>query len=348
MKPALLLVLFAGLAAIPVAASAAPATAARQAVCDAAKAYSEARQGVSVLVLKNGQVACEAYVAGGGPDQGYELWSGTKSFNGLIAAAAVQDGLLSLDEPVSLTLTEWRDDPVRSAITLRQLLTLTSGVRGKVGQPPDFAEAIGTPLTARPGGRFQYGAAPFQLFGAVMQRKLAAAGRDPDVLAYLKARILDPIGARWSSWRRAPSGDPYLPQGAAFTAREWAKFGEFVRAGGVVDGKPLVDRATLGQLFTGTSVNPAYGVSWWLPAPTREADVVTARLDLGVHAGDLPKDLVIAAGAGNQRLYVSPSCGVTIVRQAAFDPATALAARRESDGWSDYAFIKPLLDAYCG
>ena len=315
--------------------------------CEAARTYSEARAGVSVLVLKDGQVVCESYGPGGGPDKGHEIWSGTKSFTGLIAAAAVQDGLLTLDEPVSATITEWRDDPARQAITVRQLLTLTSGLRSSVGRAPGYGEAITAPMAAAPGTRFQYGATPFQVFGEVMQRKLAAAGREPDVLAYLKARILDPIGAEWSDWRRTPSGDAMLPQGAVFTARDWAKYGEFVRARGVVNGRPLVDPAAFATLFRGTDVNPAYGVSWWLPVATGQPDVVTARLDLGAHAAELPRDLVIAAGAGNQRLYVAPSCGLTVVRQAAFDPATALAARREGDGWSDHAFIKPLLDAYC-
>lgn len=322
-------------------ASAAPAA------CDAARVYSDARSGVSVLVLQEGKVVCESYGAEGGPGRGHEIWSGTKSFNGLILAAAVQDGLLTLDEPVSVTLPEWRSDPAKAAVTLRQLLSLTSGLRSTVGRAPDYSEAIAAPLAAAPGTRFQYGATPFQVFGEVMQRKLAAAGREPDVLAYLKSRILDPIDVRWSDWRRTPSGDALLPQGAVFTAREWARFGEFVRAGGVVGGKPLVDQAAFAQLFKGSPVNPAYGLSWWLPAATNLPDVVTARLDLGVHAGDLPTDLVIAAGAGNQRLYVSASCGVTIVRQATFDPASAMRSRGQADAWSDYAFIKPLLDAFC-
>ena len=336
-----------GLAAWSVLCMSGIAAATPAPVCEAARVYSEARAGVSVLVLKNGRVVCESYGPGGGPDRGHEIWSGTKSFNGLIAAAAVQDGLLTLDEPVSATITEWRDDPEKQAITVRQLLTLTSGLRSSVGRAPGYSEAITAPMAAAPGARFQYGATPFQVFGEVMQRKLAAAGREPDVLAYLKARILEPAGARWSDWRRTPSGDAMLPQGAVFTARVWAKYGEFVRAGGVVDGKPLVDPTTFAQLFTGSAVNPAYGVTWWLPVATGQPDVITARLDLGAHAAELPRDLVIAAGAGNQRLYVAPSCGVTVVRQAAFDPATALAARRESDGWSDYAFIKPVLDAHC-
>jgi CubicO group peptidase (beta-lactamase class C family) len=215
------------------------------------------------------------------PDRGHEIWSGTKSFNGLILAAAVQDGLLTLDEPVSRTLPEWRSDPAKAAVTLRQLLSLTSGLRSTVGRAPDYAEAIAAPLAAAPGTRFQYGATPFQVFGEVMQRKLAAAGREPDVLAYLKSRILDPIDAHWSDWRRTPAGDALLPQGAVFTAREWAKFGEFVRAGGSVGGKPLVDQAAFAQLFKGSAVNPAYGLSWWLPAATNQPDVVTARLDPG-------------------------------------------------------------------
>jgi CubicO group peptidase (beta-lactamase class C family) len=38
----------------------------------------------------------------------HELASGTKSFSGILAAAMVQDGLLSLDESCADTLTEWR------------------------------------------------------------------------------------------------------------------------------------------------------------------------------------------------------------------------------------------------
>ena len=34
-------------------------------------------------------------------------------------AAAAQDGLLTFDEPVSQTIQEWRNDPERSAITIR-------------------------------------------------------------------------------------------------------------------------------------------------------------------------------------------------------------------------------------
>lgn len=337
------LALMSGLVTAADAAEADPA-------CGRAQSYSAALYGVSVLILRDGLVMCEGYANGGAPDGAYPIHSGTKSFNGVIAAAAVQDGLLTLDEPVAKTLPEWRSDTAKARVTLRQLLQLTSGLGGRPFPAPDYDAAVAQPFTA-PTGTFQYAAAPFQVFGAVMERKLTAAGLDPDPITYLKVRVLDPIGANWAGWRRTPGGDAMLDQGASLTAREWAKYGEFVRGNGQVNGKPLVDPAAFSSLFTGSTANPAYGVGWWLPKANDAPDVVTARLDLRGHEAELPQDMVIAAGAGDQRLFVAPSCRLTVVRQARLDAQRIQAARAAGgdrrDGWSDYAFIKPILDAYC-
>ncbi len=56
------------------------------------------------------------------------LASGSKSFVGLAAVAAVQDGLITLDDPASESLVEWKSDAKKSTITYRQLLTMTSGL----------------------------------------------------------------------------------------------------------------------------------------------------------------------------------------------------------------------------
>lgn len=322
----------------------------KDSACARAQSYSTGLYGVSVLIQQDGVVTCEGYANGGSAETAYPIHSGTKSFNGVIAAAAAQDGLLTLDEPVSNTLTEWRSDPAKAGVTVRQLLQLTSGLGGRAFPAPDFDAAVAQPFTAAP-GTFQYAAAPFQAFGALMERKLAAAGRDPDPVSYLEARVLTPIGMRVAAWRRTPAGDAMLDQGANLTAREWAKYGEFVRGGGQVAGKPAVDPATFRSLFIGSAANPAYGVTWWLPKANDAPDVVTARLDLRGHEADLPADMVIAAGAGDQRLFVVPSCRLTVVRQARLDVQRIQAARAAGgdirDGWSDYAFIKPVLDAYC-
>ena len=141
-----------------------------------------------------------------------------------------------------------------------------------------------------------------------------------------------------------------MDQGAVFTADQWALFGEFVRHQGLLNGRPLVDPLTFGELFKGTPANPAYGVTWWLPKTTPAEDVVTARVDLGRHEAQLPADMGIAAGAGDQRLFIVPSCRLTVVRQARLDAGRLRAARggaNDERQWSDFAFIKPIVDAYC-
>ncbi|MDQ0463762.1 CubicO group peptidase (beta-lactamase class C family) [Caulobacter ginsengisoli] len=336
----------AGLIALLLMLGASPALAAppSQAACNAAVAYSTPRRGASVLVLYQGRVVCESYAGEGAADHGMEIWSGTKSFTGIMAAAAVQDGLLTLDEPVSKTLAEWRADPMKARVTLRQLLSLTSGLPGgRIGRAPGYAEAVAMALNAEPGTLFQYGPAPFQVFGEVMKRKLAAAGQDSDPLAYLHRRILDPIGLVPTDWRHTQAGDPLMPQGAVLTARQWAKFGEFVRAGGAWNGRQLVDPQAFRQLFIGSSAHPGYGISWWLPRPAKVADVVTASTDMGANADRLPPDLIVAAGAGDQRLYVIPSLGLTIVRQASFRPLIDGRERDPATKWSDTRFLLTLI-----
>ena len=72
-----------------VLAAAAPASAAPP-DCAALRAYSEARGGVSLLVLEDGRTVCEAYAPGTNSETPFPLYSGTKSLVGLMAAAAAE------------------------------------------------------------------------------------------------------------------------------------------------------------------------------------------------------------------------------------------------------------------
>ena len=94
---------------------------------EAAARYSAAKNGVSMLVMREGQVLFEDYPNAGAPDRAWETASGTQSFCGVLAAAAAADGLLAIDEACARTLVDWTDDR-RAAITVRELLTLTSGL----------------------------------------------------------------------------------------------------------------------------------------------------------------------------------------------------------------------------
>lgn len=320
--------------------------------------YSENFGGLSVLVMRDGQVIFEQYREGVAPTTPHALASGTKSFAGAIAIAAVEDGLLSLDELVADTITEWQQDRRRSRITLRQLLTLTSGIPGgTIGRPPSYADAIKTAAKAEPGAKFQYGPAPFQIFGEVMRRKLVAkaatSAEAESVEAYLTRRVLDPIGLEVGAWRKDRDGNINLPSGALLAAREWAKFGELIRNGGAWNGVQVLRADLVAELLVPSSANPRYGLTFWLNTAdgrgldpeellARTADLVagdegdeaTQSNDSAPGAESDLRTLFMAAGLGKQRCYVIPSRNLVIVRQGPLDRRSA---------FKDDAFLRRML-----
>ncbi len=328
-------VLTGGLAAALVS----PAARARALNFAGAAAYSADRRGVSLLVMQGGDILFEDYPNSGSVESYWELASGTKSFCGVIAAAAAADGLLTLDERAAATLPEWEDDARKSQITLRQLLTLTSGiVDDRVGRPDSYADSIAAPARAEPGTRFAYGPTPFQIFGEIMRRKLSAADGPDDAVAYLIDRVLTPNGVRVGQWRNhRRDGLPLMPQGAQFTARDWAGFGQLVldatqRGGGGLD------PATLSACFQGTDLNPGYGLTWWLLRRGLIPPSDNAGVDGAVGDAIVAEDVVMAAGAGDQRLYLIQARGLVVARQA-----DRILRRRRGPDWRDEEFLTTLL-----
>src|SRR6478672_13112246 len=130
--------------------------------CASAAKYSESRRGSAVLVMQNGRTIFEHYANGGSVNGRWPIFSGTKSFWGIAALAAVHDGLFRLDDVVSDTITEWKSDPRKSQLTIRQLLSQTDGIEAASRlQRPSIRDrntmAIRLPSIAEPGSAFIYG-----------------------------------------------------------------------------------------------------------------------------------------------------------------------------------------------
>lgn len=305
--------------------------------------YSARMDGVSCLVMVDGKIVHETYPGAGDVNKLWGLASGTKSFSGVAAAAAVQDGFFKLDDPVSNILTEWKDD-ARKNVTIRQLLSLTSGI--KTARPGlgalriGFAEAIGLPLEHPPGSHFAYGQAPYQIFAAMMERKLNGEKYQD----YLQRRYLDALGIKLQMREPMFGGDLNWGGGASLTARDWAKFGEFVRLGGTWNGKQLVDAAALAECFKGSSVHGGYGLTWWLKPPKGAEVPLSGTTENATDfykggAESLPVAQVwMAAGAGKQRMVILPERNTVIVRQ------TSRMLLGERSGFSDVEFLRLLLN----
>jgi CubicO group peptidase (beta-lactamase class C family) len=280
---------------------------------DAAADYSAEMKGEALLVMQGDIALFERYENGFTADTPHLLASGTKSFWGVAAMAAVEDGILSLDEYAADTLTEWQTHPLKSRITVRQLLNLTSGLDPAEdlmriqGIGDRYAYVLLLAMQFEPGTRFEYGPSHYFAFGELLKRKLD--GESP--LAYLKRRILNPIGLDVAQWRHDRVGNPMMPFGAAVTAREWAKFGQLVCQRGQWNGRQVINANLLEKCFQPTKVDPRYGLTWWL----------------GGNQTEEPPSLFFAAGKGKQRLYVIRELDLVIVRfghPARFDDHTFL------------------------
>lgn len=296
---------------------------------DAAR-YSSDHGGVTFLVARHGVVLGEDYPHGA-PDARWPLGAGTRVFLPLLAASLVKDRLMSLDEPVALTLGDWGAHPQKSLISVRALLNGTSGIRFGRGGRHDLAAAMALEPSDTLGQSFSDDAASTILFAEIARRKLEASGREPDPARWLTTRTLLPIGCVPIGWARMPDGAPRLDEGAAVTARGLAQAGELIRREGVWRARQLVDDDTLREALRGSFAEPRAGIGLWLAGPDRGGRPPIDS-DLWRASSPAPTDLAMAAGAGGQRLYIAPSQGLVIARQS-----------RNDDGpWSDAQFLSLL------
>jgi CubicO group peptidase (beta-lactamase class C family) len=277
--------------------------------------------------MQNGRTTFEHYANGGSVNGRWPIFSGTKSFWGIAALAAVHDGLFKLDDLVSDTITEWKDDPRKSRITIRQLLRQTDGIeaasrlqRTSIRDRNDMA--IQLPAIAEPGAAFIYGPSHIQIFSELLRRKLK--GRS--TIAYFERHVSGRLGLHRLNYKKDSRGNPLPATGFELTAREWARLGELVVGNGNYHGRRIVPAPLLREAFSGSQANPSYGLTFWLnqQAPTgREADM-ERMLDLPWQSAqwtdlcickDVPADTVVALGSHYQRLFIIPSLKAIIVRQ---------------------------------
>jgi len=312
---------------------------------EAAANYSERQRGEAFLVYENGEIVYEAYTNGYAAESRHVLYSGTKSFSCAMATKAVEQGLLAWDERVSDTLTEWAADEQLRDVTLRQVLSLTSGLPNENSLSTrlvrdKLAVTLGLEPIYPPGERFMYGAPNFYIFGELLRRKLPTG----DALEYLKAEILDPIGLIDWEMDSDRTGTPNFASGFKMTARDWLKYGQLILNRGMWEGEQVLDFDVFQTCFLGTPANPYYGLTWWL---AYDVDQMPTHIEQYTRTSPIPADFTepivlgetqptvwIAAGAFDQRLYIIPDRNLIVVRFS-----------RDSARFSDQTMLQFILDA---
>ncbi len=282
----------------------------------------------AVVLMYGGEVVAERYAPGYDRDTLFVSWSMAKTITAATIGMLVADGRLRLDDSVPIPRWQRPGDP-RGEITLRQLLQMRSGLEHTEAGDPAYessevrmllldgrddmsAWAEAQPMEAEPGAKFEYSSNTTVILADIAARVLTES-EDPDIRrsavdTFLKARVFAPLAME----SVVPEYDAHgtLIGGSLMhaTARDYARFGDFLRNKGSYRGSQLLPRKWV-ELMTAPSPRSAhYGLQTWLNRPTELTD------DHPLFPDRAPKSVFAMIGHMGQYVIVSPEQKLTLVR----------------------------------
>ncbi len=302
------------------------ARAAADALFADATAMGETR---ALVVLRDGEVIFERYGEGFGANTKLISWSMAKSITAALIGILVADGRLVLDDPAPVPAWQRPGDP-RGDITLRQLLHMSSGLNHvEVGEPVWESDTVrmlfgdgagdmagyaeSQPPVARPGELYQYSSATSVILSDIATRALttseAPAVRRDTMRNFIAARFAGPLGMTSLTPEFDASGTLIGGSIMHATARDYGRFGEFLRSGGVAaNGQRILPARWVDFMRTPSTTDGGYGGHIWLNRPR------PARSDPAMWPGQGPADIFACLGHQGQFIIVSPSQRLTVVR----------------------------------
>lgn len=282
----------------------------------------------AAIVMRGGEIVAERY----GPEYDAETrfisWSMAKTVTAVMIGMLVADGALELDAPAPIARWQ-RPGDARADITLRHLLQMRSGLdHTEAGDPPyessevrmlfldqrddmaDFAKS--QPLEAEPGEKFEYSSNTTVILADIAADALTEGSDDPEerrtaVDTYLRTRLFGPLGMESMTPEYDASGTLIGGSIINATARDWARFGEFLRNRGSYRGTQLVPRQWIDFMLEPSPPAPFYGGQTWLN--TQASDPQNQLYPI-----DQPSGIFAAVGHMGQYIVVSPQQRLTIVR----------------------------------
>ena len=271
----------------------------------------------SVLITINDKIVYERYHPIDSKDSILDTFSVSKSFVSTVIGMLIDDGKLSLDQPAPVAAWSNPNDP-RSAITIRNLLHMSSGLTWKedylAGDSSTIAMlfapvasdyAIALPLESKPGTQFEYNSGNSAILMRIITDTL---GGTPQAEAYIKKRLLDPLGIKRVDYQRDLSGRIVGFMGINMTARDQARFGLLYLRNGMWGKKRVISPEWVKFSSTPSPTFQGYAGHWW----THDL--------LGTNAS--PGDFT-ALGYYGQYVIVSRSKRMVMVINTAFEGTPA-------------------------
>jgi CubicO group peptidase (beta-lactamase class C family)/chromosome segregation ATPase len=261
-------------------------------------------QGVDgLLVAHRGELIVERYFRDGAADRPHNLKSASKSVLSALAGIAIDEGLLRLDQPIVELLPHSPAfaDPAKRAITVRHLLTMTTGLEptsydtyNEWIQSRDWVEsALSRPLVAEPGTFYQYSTGTTHILSAVLASASGMTTRQ-----FAERELFGPLGVEIKGWQQDPAGTYVGGNNLSLLPRDMLRFGQLYLDGGRSGDRQILPAGWIEESTrTGQSglhvVYGTYGYLWWTDLFYRGA--------------------FSAVGYGGQYIYVSPAHDAVIV-----------------------------------
>ncbi len=297
----------------------------------------------TLMVIRHDRIVCEWYADGFSRTKPHYTASLAKALvGGVSLMVALSDGRIAPDDLASQYVPAWRDDPLKSKITIRHLATHYSGIEDAEqdglphGELPGWKGAFwrrdpNPLLTARdeapvlwePGTEAHYSNPGMGMLGYCVTAALQGTP-ETDIRTLLARRIMEPIGVPAGEWSMG-YGKTYSLDGlqlcatwggGGYSPNAVARVGRLMLRRGDWEGQQLVSPETVDLVTADAGMPPQNdeeytsrraGLCWWLNSDGALKHV--------------PRDMFAGSGAGNQTLIVIPSLDLIVVRNgAALDP----------------------------
>ena len=223
----------------------------------------------SLLVMRNNKLVSEAYFKyPADKDRLHAVMSVTKSFTSLAAGLAFEKGYLgSLDDKAYDYIPEYfDDDSVKRSITLRQILTMETGLDYDNNlhtaemiyfDGSSLSYVLSRPVVFLPGEDWYYGDGNPQLISGIVR---AASGKNLEEL--VKSYLFDPMGIEDYFWEQHSDGLNLGGMGLWLRPRDMMKIGQLMINNGSWNGEPLIQADWVHASTIKQAINRDYGFYW--------------------------------------------------------------------------------------
>ncbi len=266
--------------------------------------YLDQKHTKGFIVLQNGKIILEKYFNGHSATTNWYWASAGKVLTSATVGIAAQENLLKIDNPVSDYIGDgWSALPLMKErnIKVKNLMDMTSGIDDVLSKGCVSPDCLFYKADA--GSRWAYDNVFIKL------QDVVAEASNIDFKTYFDVHLKNKIGIN-GQFVELNSNTVYFS-----TTRSMARFGLLMLNKGKWENDVVLNEGFFNAATTTSQqINKSYGYLWWLNGK-ESYHLPGSQLQFeGSLIPNAPKDMFMALGKNDQKIYIVPSKKLVIVR----------------------------------